>query len=75
MLNHPLIVFLYTDPGSGSLILQLLIASFFGGLFYIRSFVRKLKAMISGGKSGERHDQQASSDQAASTTPGQNKIQ
>ena len=74
MFRHSLIAFFYTDPGSGALILQLLIASFFGGLFYIRSFVRKLKAIISGGKSGEQHDQQAGGDQAVPTTPGQNEI-
>jgi hypothetical protein len=28
--------FLYTDPGSGTLIWQLLLAVFFGGMFYLR---------------------------------------
>jgi hypothetical protein len=28
--------FLYTDPGSGTLIWQLLLAAFFGGMFYFR---------------------------------------
>jgi hypothetical protein len=28
--------FLYADPGSGTLIWQLLLAAFFGGMFYFR---------------------------------------
>ena len=28
--------FIYTDPGYGNLIWQLLLAGFFGGMFYIR---------------------------------------
>jgi len=35
-------VLLYTDPGTGTLILQLLIAAFFGVLFYIRFFVKRV---------------------------------
>lgn len=30
------IVLLYTDPGSGALLLQLIIATLLGGLFYFR---------------------------------------
>jgi hypothetical protein len=37
---------LYTDPGSGALLLQLLIASLFGGLFYIRRFKEKVFRMF-----------------------------
>lgn len=33
---------LYTDPGSGALLLQILIASLFGGLFYIRKIKDKV---------------------------------
>jgi hypothetical protein len=32
----------YTDPGSGVLVWQLILAAFFGGMFY----VRKLKNLI-----------------------------
>ena len=28
--------FIYTDPGYGTLIWQLLLAGFFGGMFYVR---------------------------------------
>jgi hypothetical protein len=67
-----ILAFLYTDPGSGALIWQLVVASFVGGLFYLRSFIRRIAAMMSGGKSCERRDQQATVDQADSTTPNQN---
>lgn len=67
--------FLYTDPGSGALVWQLLVASFVGGLFYIRSFIRRITAMMSGRRSREQSDQQASVDRAGSTTPNRNSIQ
>jgi hypothetical protein len=63
------LAFLYTDPGSGALVWQLLVASFLGGLYYIRSFIRRIAAMISGGRSGEQDAQQAAGNQANSTTP------
>ena len=31
-------IFLYTDPGTGALILQLLAAAFIGSMFYLRKF-------------------------------------
>jgi hypothetical protein len=41
--HYGLITYLfYTDPGSGTLIWQLVLAAFFGGMFY----VRKLKDLI-----------------------------
>ncbi len=33
----------YTDPGSGALIWQLLVAGFIGSMFYIRRFIAFLK--------------------------------
>ena len=39
---------LYADPGSGALALQLLLASFFGALFYLRSYLVKFKEMFKG---------------------------
>jgi hypothetical protein len=68
------LAFLYTDPGSGALIWQLLVASFVGGLFYIRSFIQRVRAKMFGGGSGEQNDQQATVDQASSTTPDLNKL-
>ena len=36
----------YIDPGTGSLIIQILIASFVGGLFLIKVFWGKVKAFF-----------------------------
>lgn len=43
-LTHQSVVtfLLYTDPGAGTLVWQLLLAAFFGGMFY----VRKLKDLV-----------------------------
>jgi len=69
------LAFLYTDPGSGALIWQLLVASFVGGLFYIRSFIRKITAKMAGRRSREQNDQQGAIDQTGSTAPNRNRIQ
>lgn len=39
---------LYADPGSGALALQLLLATFFGALFYARSYLVRLKDRLAG---------------------------
>ncbi len=36
----------YIDPGTGSLIIQILIAGFVGGLFVIKMFWRKIKVFF-----------------------------
>ena len=69
------LAFLYTDPGSGALVWQLLVASFVGGLFYIRSFIRKISAKMSSRRSREQSDRQAAVDQTDSTAPNRNRIQ
>lgn len=40
--HYGLTFLLYTDPGSGTLVWQLILAAFFGGMFYLR----KLKDLI-----------------------------
>ena len=35
---------MYLDPGTGSLIIQVLIASFLGGLFLLKVYWKKVKA-------------------------------
>lgn len=40
------LMLLYTDPGTGTLILQLLIAAFFGAFFYIRFFTRRARSFF-----------------------------
>lgn len=47
------VIFLYTDPGTGTLIIQLLIAAFFGALFYIRFFVRRAQGFFTRKKKTE----------------------
>ena len=42
----------YLDPGSGSFILQILIAALFGGLFLLKTFWKKIVNFFQG-KSGE----------------------
>ena len=42
----------YTDPGSGALLLQLLMAALLGGLFYLR----KIKTAIFGKSSDDKKD-------------------
>ena len=36
------ILLLYTDPGSGLMLLQLILASIAGGVFYFRSFFSRI---------------------------------
>ena len=38
------LILLYTDPGAGALVWQLLLAALFGGLFYARRFRDRLFA-------------------------------
>ena len=45
-------LFLYADPGSGTLIWQLLVAAFLGLMFYARFFVHKIRNAFSSKKIG-----------------------
>jgi hypothetical protein len=40
------LAFLYADPGSGMLLWQLITAAAFGLLFYARTIIRKVRALI-----------------------------
>ena len=51
-------VFAYTDPGSGTLILQMLIAAFVGLMFYIRRIISWVRRMTRG-KAGSLPDAEA----------------
>jgi hypothetical protein len=66
---------LYTDPGSGALIWQLLVASFVGILFYVRSFIRRITAMMPGRKSKEESNQRVAVDRDSSAAPNRNTLQ
>jgi hypothetical protein len=41
-----LFAFLYTDPGTGTLLLQLLAAGFLGVAFYFRYFTKRVKGFF-----------------------------
>ena len=38
----------YLDPGTGSYLFQLLIAGLLGSLFFLKTIIRKIKAMFEG---------------------------
>jgi hypothetical protein len=63
MFNNPLIFHLltaslgYLDPGSGSFILQLVIASLLGGAFIVKSYWKKIKSFFSNRSSNKGDDQ------------------
>ena len=40
----------YTDPGSGTLILQMLLAASFGVMFYLRRIIKWIRALKWGGE-------------------------
>lgn len=50
MFTNNILFLLYTDPGSGALLLQLITATILGGLFYLR----KLKVWIFKEKSTDK---------------------
>lgn len=52
-LGFTFLLFLYTDPGTGTLVLQLLIAAFLGVFFYIRFFFKRVGGFFSRKKTAE----------------------
>ena len=44
------LIYLYIDPGSGSYLVQAIIAAVLGGLFYIKRFWLKIKLFFGGKK-------------------------
>jgi hypothetical protein len=42
----PVLFLLYTDPGSGALLLQILFAGLLGGVFYLRRFKEKVFRLL-----------------------------
>jgi hypothetical protein len=43
---HPELAWAYMDPGTGSYVLQILIATFMGAAFAIKMYWRRIKAFI-----------------------------
>ena len=58
LLVLPRQLFAYIDPGTGSLVIQLIIATFVSGLFIIKTYWRKIKDWFSG-KSADQTDNKA----------------
>ena len=52
----------YLDPGSGSFILQILLASFLGALFVVRTYWQKIIAFFRGGETEDPLDATAPAD-------------
>ena len=52
MLAHAL---LYVDPGSGSYLIQMIIAAVLGGLFYFKNLWWRIKAFFTGKKNKEEN--------------------
>lgn len=46
----------YLDPGTGSILLQSLIAGVVGGMVVIKMYWRKVKTFFSGGRAARRPD-------------------
>jgi hypothetical protein len=68
VLSFVLILFIrnseaYIDPGSGSYVLQLIVASFFAIVFTLKVFWRNIKAFFSGA-AGKKQTDTTSSDQS-----------
>ena len=61
----------YLDPGTGSFLLQLLLATFLGGLFMVKTFWKRIKKFFSRLFSGNKADldHPADSDHPADEQP------
>lgn len=46
----------YLDPGTGSLIFQMIIAAGVGALFFLRVFWRRIKGIFAGQQKGEENE-------------------
>lgn len=62
-MDQSLYIFLYADPGSGALILQLLIGFFLGLAFYVSIAFKRVKSLflrVVNGVRGRRDDNETS---------------
>jgi len=50
------IFFLYIDPGSGSYLVQLIIASVLGVAIYFRNFISRIRSFFTRRKPGEKRE-------------------
>ena len=58
---------LYLDPGSGSFLIQLLLAALLGGAFAIKVYWRKIKALFT----GKKEEVPTTTEQATTEDPAQ----
>jgi len=56
--------FLYIDPGSGSYILQMIIAAVLGVSFFFKNFWLSVKAFFTGKKKAKQEDKEEEKDTA-----------
>jgi len=60
IINFPCFAYAYLDPGTGSYILQILIAVFFGTLFALKRYWHQVKSLLSNlfkrNKTGDKND-------------------
>jgi hypothetical protein len=45
-MRNPTFIALYTDPGTGAMLWQLLAAAFIGGAFYFRHYLARIKGIL-----------------------------
>lgn len=53
LFTTPLVAYAYLDPGTGSLIIQAVLAALFGAAFTVKIYWRKIKVLLSGSKKNE----------------------
>ena len=49
-MSHFSFILLYTDPGTGAMLWQLLAAAFIGGAFYFRHYATKVRVLFTSKK-------------------------
>ena len=67
-----LVLLLYTDPGAGALMWQLVLASLVGGAFYARHLIQQVKTRFAGSKKNGSAYQVSLSDGIVQKRPGIN---
>ena len=55
-------ILLYVDPGSGSYLIQVIIAAIFGAWFWLRNYWWKFKSFFTKGKPDEEKEDNSSPD-------------
>jgi hypothetical protein len=56
--SKPTLILLYTDPGTGAMLWQLMVAAFIGAAFYFRHYAAKIKLRFKTSRAKGRHSEQ-----------------